>query len=118
MAEEVKDAPQAEDKELETGKEAPAKEDSTVGNLFSKGEKKDPRLVPEAVLIAEKKARKEAEKKLAELEASGASAKEIDKTLDGIAEKYGVDENFVNDIASVVKSNAEKDLDERIASKM
>lgn len=118
MTDEVKDAQQAEDKELGTGNGAPAKEDATVGNLFNKSEHKDPRLVPEGVLIAEKKARKEAERKLEELEKSGASSKEIDKTLDGIADTYGVDKNFVSDIASVVKSNTEKDLDERIASKM
>ena len=118
MADEAKDAPVPEDKKEQTGSETPAKKESTVGNLFNKTEKKEARLVPEGVLIDTKRALKEAQATIEEMKTSGASNKEIDSSLKEIAEKYDVDENFVNDIASVVGRNNKKELDDAISSRL
>lgn len=125
MATEAEIAAAEQAKQTETAKleaEAKAKADAeknnTVGKLFNKGEKKEARVVPEAVLIETKKALKEAQATIEEMKASGATKKEINASLKEIAEKYEVDEDFVNDIASAVKSDTDKELDEKISSRL
>ena len=104
--------------EAEAKAKADAEKNNTVGKLFNKGEKKEARVVPEAVLIETKKALKEAQATIEEMKSSGATKKEINASLKEIAEKYEVDEDFVNDIASAVKSDTDKELDEKISSRL
>ena len=100
--------------------EADAQKNNTVGKLFNKGERKDKdgKVVPEAVFLEQKKALKEAQEEIQRLKDSGASKGEIKKSLKDIADKYDVDPDFVNDIASAVKSDSDKEVDEKIASKL
>jgi hypothetical protein len=101
--------------------EAKAKEDAEkkgkVGDIF-KGKDNKGKVVPEATFLEEKKARKEAERKLKELEDAGASKKEIKASLKEIAEKYDVDPDLMQSIVSAVKSEADADIDEKISSRI
>lgn len=106
--------------------EAPSPEDKpaepTVAELL-KPEEPKPSLVPEAALIGEKKGRKEAEKRIKELEAqiaAGATKREVSEGLDdiqAIAAKYGLDEpnrQFFDELATVLEARAERKTEEKL----
>lgn len=114
-------APVVEDKvttSSDTPEVAPTVEpEKTIGDMVKETEP-TPRVVDEHVFVAEKKARKAAERKLKELEetiASGGSAKEIAQITDDIedlAEEFDVDPKFLAKLASTVKSNIAKETEQ------
>jgi len=108
-------APKPEDKKEPTIKE-------TLGE--QKPEPKAPNMIPEAAFLDEKKGRKEAERKLKELEDSikaGASKEEISGDIEKIAEKYGVDKDFLKEFSAATKAQAKaeakKELEAEEAAK-
>lgn len=122
---EVKDAQEVESKKTETATEAvaetkvEAKKEETVGEALS--EKKEPRMVPEAVLLEYKNANKELKKDLKELKAlieSGASKKEVSTDLKAIADEHNVDAEFLQKFAEAIKAQAEKEIEEKVSSKL
>lgn len=79
-------------------------------------ETKEPKMVPEAVLIEVKKENKQMAKDLRDLKAlveSGATKKEISSDLKEIADKHNVDADFVNEFAEAVRGKVEKEIDEK-----
>lgn len=83
-------------------------------------EAKPANTVPEHVFLAEKKARKDMERKLKDLEAKigdGATAKETSSTLKAIAEEYDIDPNFLDKLANTIRSESKNDLQDEISSK-
>jgi hypothetical protein len=119
MADEVIIAPEAEPKAPEPVAETPKEESQpTISELVEKSEPVEkPRVVDEHVFVAEKKARKAAERELKALKESiesGASKKEISEDIEEIAEKFDVDKEFLQDFATTV----EQKLDAKYASKL
>lgn len=126
MAEEAKvDAQVAESKATETEKTVEkSKEDTqkTVGEM-AEGvtPKEDPRVVDEHIFVAEKKARKAAEKELKELRKTiedGATKAEINDSVDAIADEHNIDKGFLKKLVSTIKAETEKDLDAKYLTKI
>jgi hypothetical protein len=119
---EVKDAQEVESKETETVTEAVAEtkveavKEETVGEVLNP-EKKEPKLVPEAVLLEYKNANKELKRDLKELKTlieSGATKKVVSTDIKAIAEEHNVDIDFLEKLASALEARA----DEKVSSKM
>ena len=124
-AEQEKVKAEAEAKAAEEAKakaEADAKNNATVGDILGdagKGkEKKDGKMVPEAVLIESKKALKEAKEKIKELEDAGATKKEISQSIKEIAEEHNVDPEFLEKVVKVAKKEAKEELEAEVAAKI
>lgn len=114
MAEQAKVVPAEESKDtetVETKTEESPKEDVKVGDaLNTREEKKEPRMVPEAVLIEYKKENKQIAKDLRDLKTlieSGATKKEVSTDLKSLADKHGFDADFLGDFAEAVRKEAE-----------
>lgn len=118
-------APEEESKETKTV-EAPAevKKEETIGEALrteKESEVKEPKMVPESVLIEYKKESKSVRKELDALKKSiedGSTKKEVSQSLKEIADKHNVDANFLNEFATAVKKEAESDADEKLSQKM
>lgn len=117
-AEESKDT-----KTVETKTESKeTNEDVKVGDVLktTKEEpKKETKMVPESVLIEYKKESKEVRKELDALKKSiesGATKKEVSTDIKDLAEKHGVDAEFLNDFAHAVRKEANEDTEEKISS--
>jgi uncharacterized coiled-coil protein SlyX len=79
-----------------------------------------PRVVDEHVFVAEKKARKAAERRIKELEqsiANGATNAEISDDIADISEEFDVDPKFLQRLTEVTKAQAEKELDAKYSEK-
>lgn len=134
MAEEVKPTPDAEVKASaektaepketpkETPKEQPKVEEKSIGEIIKEATPEEkPNLIPESVFLGEKKARKAAEKELKALKESiegGATAKEISSDIAEIADEHNIDKVFLQKLASSIKTQTEKELDEKYSSKL
>lgn len=110
------DAKSAE--EAKAKAEADAKKDGTIGDILGGKEKKEGKMVPEAVFLDQKKALKEAQQKIKELEDSGASKKEISQSVKEIAEEHNVDPDFLEKIVKVAKKEAKEELEAEVTSKI
>jgi hypothetical protein len=124
-AEQEKVKAEAEAKAVEEAKvkvEAEAKNNATVGDILGdagKGkEKKDGKMVPEAVLIETKKALKEAKDKIKDMEDAGATKKEISQSIKDIADEHNVDPEFLEKIVKVAKKEAKDEMEAEVSSKM
>lgn len=119
MTEEVKITPEAEVKAPEVVVEAEIA--PTIEEIIEKTVSEEkPNLIPESVFLGEKKARKAAEKELKALKASienGATDKEVSDDISDIAEEHNIDKDFLQKLASTIKSQTEKDLDAKYSSK-
>lgn len=115
-------APNAEDKaEVETTTEETTDVDTqeTIGEMT--GEDPAPRVVDEHIFVAEKIARKKAEKELKALKKSieaGATQQEISDDIEEISEEYDIDPVFLTKLVSSIKAKTEKDLEVKIESKL
>ncbi len=79
------------------------------------------RVVDEHVFVAEKKARKQAEKDLAALRASianGATQEEISDDINAISEEYDIDPTFLVKFAKSIEAQTEKRLGAKIDTKL
>jgi hypothetical protein len=91
----------------------------TVSEMIKEEEVKQ-NLIPESVFLGEKKARKAAERELKSLKESienGATRSEISNDIDEIADEHNIDKGFLQKLASTIKAQTEKDLDEKYQSK-
>lgn len=114
-AEESKDTKPAEEVA------APKKEETIGDALNTKIPTKEPKMVPEAVLIEYKKENKEIHKELRDLKAlieSGATKKEVSGDLKALAEKHNVDPEFLSEFADSVRKEADSKIDEKINEKI
>lgn len=98
----------------------------TVGELLEgqpEPEKREVRdeSVPLPEFLEIKKANKQLTRELKELRKTieeGASDKEIASDIDSLAEENNVDKNFLRKFAKVIKAETEKELEEKISSKL
>lgn len=91
----------------------------TIGEMT--GEDPAPRVVDEHIFVAEKIARKKAEKELKALKKSieaGATQQEISDDIEEISEEYDIDPVFLTKLVSSIKAKTEKDLEVKIESKL
>lgn len=127
---EKKEVPPAENPEKPEEKpeeEAPEKTPAEIAAESGEGEgegegesKPTPKVVPESAFLKEKEGRKKAEKDLAALKKSiedGASPTEVSGDIDAIAEKFGVDKEFLNSFAKTIRKDALKEVEDTMTSK-
>lgn len=123
MAEQVKDTPEVE---VKTPTDTPTEQkEETVGEVMDKVEPKKDIPKPETVgldkFLELKKEAKEQKKLIKDLEeriASGESKEDIIDDMDSLAEEYNVDKKFLGKLVKAVKSSTEKDIEERVSSKL
>lgn len=118
----IEDAQVGEDKPIvdETTAETTPEVDTqeTIGEMA--GEEPAPRVVDEHVFVAEKKARKQAERELKALKKSieeGATQQEISDNIAEISEEYDIDPNFLSKLVSNIKEETTRELEAKINSK-
>ena len=103
--------------------ESTTKKEQTVGEMMGeepKSEKKE-ESVPLSEFLEIKKANKLLTKELKDFKKSvedGASDKEIASDIDTLADENNVDKNFLRKFAKAIKAETEKDLEEKISSKL
>ena len=117
-AEEVKPATETTEQTMETP--ALVQEEKPVGEIVEEAEEK-PNLVPEAVFLNVKKENKQLKKELRLLQESiegGATAKEISADIAEIADEHNIDPVFLQKLAASIKAQTEKDLDDKLSSKL
>lgn len=76
--------------------------------------------IPENIFLSEKKARKEAEKKIKELEEqinAGITKREISDDISSIAKEYDIDPNFLEKFAETIYSKSKKSIETELSSK-
>ena len=92
--------------------EQPVEEvEQTIGEMSETVE--DKRVVDEHVFVAEKKARKAAEKELKSLRDSienGATKQEISDSISEIADEHNIDKEFLQKLASSIKAETKREL--------
>jgi hypothetical protein len=125
MADEAIITPEAEVKAPEITPEVkevpkePITPEVTISEIIKDDEVK-PNLIPESVFLGEKKARKAAERELKALKESienGMTPSDISNEIDEIADEHNIDKAFLQKLASTIKTQTEKDLDEKYQSK-
>jgi len=100
-------APVVEDKATNATTEA-----KTVGEILDK--KDEPRVVPEAKFLEIKKELKDLKKQIE----NGANKKEVAADLKDLAEKYNVDESFLNELSNIVKTKTEAEFETKLDSSL
>jgi hypothetical protein len=124
MADEAKEAAaeQLQTTEPVTEAATPVEKEETIGEVLQVEEpKKEPKLVPEAVLLEYKKDNKELRRELKDLKTlieNGGSKKEVSSDLKAIAEEHDVDPEFLQKFAAAVKAQAESELEDKFSSKL
>jgi len=96
----------------------PAKAEETIGEALKP---KESETVPLSTFLELKNENKLAKKDISDLQSkieAGATKSEISKGIKEIADEHNVDENFLNEFASTVKAQTEKDIDAKIAEKL
>lgn len=121
MPDEDKNAPEVESNETETVV-APTeiKTEVKIGDAFETT-KPEPKMVPEAVLIEYKKESKAVRKELDALKKSieeGTTKTVVNQSLKDIADKHGVDAEFLGDFAQAVEKEAEAKAEEKFNAKL
>lgn len=109
--------------------EAPAEEVKEVSQQPSiadiigekQEEKPEPKTVPEAAFLEEKKARKALERELKSLRSQieeGATVKEVNSSLDDIAEEFGVDKKFLSKLTSALRKDVEAEAENKVNARL
>lgn len=110
-----------ESKDTELLESNPIQEEETkLGDVF-KTDEKEVKVVPEAKFLEYKNTNKQLKRDLADLQRqieSGSNNKVISKDLKAIAEEHNIDVSFLQDFASAVKQEAEKDLEEKVSERL
>lgn len=113
------------DAEAKEKAEAEAKKGKTIDEINKENGGDDNDNQPQTVgldkFLEEKKARKNAEKALKELQKSfdeGATKVEISEDIGAIAKKYDVDPKFLSELAQTIKTQAEKEADEKVSNRI
>lgn len=110
------DKPTVDETTAETTQEVDTQE--TIGEMA--GEEPAPRVVDEHIFVAEKKARKQAERELKALKKSieeGATPQEISDNIADISEEYDIDPNFLSKLVSNIKEETTREVEAKINSK-
>lgn len=92
----------------------------TIAEIIAVDPKPEPKLVPEAALLEEKKGRKAAEREIKNLRdqiAKGDDA-QIAASLEEIGEEFNVDKKFLGKLASTIRSQVEAETETRFNAKL
>jgi len=99
--------------------------EQTIGEVIDevsdKPEQKERTTVPEAAFLDEKKGRKEAERRVKELErliSQGGERSEIKADIEDIAKKHNVDSDFLREFASSIEASLKKDTSDELSKKL
>jgi uncharacterized protein YfcZ (UPF0381/DUF406 family) len=100
------------------GKEqvAPEPKEATVGEAL-KSEKKDDS-VPLSTFLEMKKSNKEMQKQMKELQKSieaGSSSREVNTDIKALADKHGVDSDFLDEFAAAVRAQNTAEMESKLA---
>lgn len=114
----------AEEAKVKAEAEAKAKaeaeaEKKPVGEILK--EKKEAKLVPEAVLIETKKEVKELKKELADAKKQledGVSKKEVSASLKELAEEYELPEEFLQKLIGLTRKEAEAEIEAKMGAEL
>lgn len=101
---------EAQVEEIKTTQGATEEAPKTVGEVFEK--KEEPRVVPEAKFLEIKRELKDLKKQIAE----GATKKEIASDIKELAEKYDVNQSFIEELATIVKTKTEAEFETKLDS--
>lgn len=121
MTEEVINAQGAEDNATEVEETTEQSQEEVQQTIEEMSDVPEKRVVDEHVFVAEKKARKAAEKELKALRESienGASAQDVYDDISDISEEYDIDPQFLKKFASTIKAQTERDLETKLSSKL
>lgn len=92
----------------------------TIGDVLETPAEKPVNQVPESAFLKEKMARKDAEKRLKELEATikeGATRSEVSTDIASIAKEFDIDPSFLDKFAKTIRSETEASLKGELDSK-
>ncbi len=127
MTDEVKNAQATENNDSntektveETTEDAGDSTEKTIGEMEGVDPQPEKRVVDQDVFVAEKKARKKAEKELQALRSSieeGSSKEDISDDIDAISEEYDIDPAFLQKFARSIKSQTERELNASLDSR-
>lgn len=95
----------------------------TIGEIIGdkKEEKTEPKMVPEAAFLEEKKARKALERDMKELQRrveEGATKTEVSETLADIAKEYDLDPKFLGKLAATIRKDVEAEADRKVSDRI
>jgi hypothetical protein len=93
----------------------------TIAEIIGTEAKPEPKLVPEAAFLEEKRGRKDAEKTVRDLQKkieSGASDAQVSASLDEIADEFNVDKKFLNKLTAAIRKDVETESETRISAKL
>lgn len=97
--------------------------EQTIGDVLETKEvpvEKHVNTIPESAFLSEKKARKEAEKRIKDLEdqiKNGSSQREVSDDIASIAKEYDIDPSFLDKLEKSIRSKTERELKDEISSK-
>jgi len=105
--------------------EAPATPEPTVVQTISEvleaPVEKQPNHVPESAFLKEKMARKDAEKRIKELEekirSNDAPRSEVSEDIASIAKEFDIDPSFLDKLEKSIRSKTEREVEDKISSK-
>lgn len=105
--------------------EAPATpeptEVQTISDVLDTPVEKQPNHVPESAFLKEKMARKDAEKRIKELEAKILSNdtphSEVSEDIASIAKEFDIDPTFLDKLEKSIRSKTEREVEDKISSK-
>lgn len=100
---------------VETQVETPKEE--TISEVLGTKETpkaKEPKTVPEAVFLELKKELKTLKKSIED----GATKKEVSADIKALAEKHNVDEGFLEELSTIMKSSSKAEIEAELASKL
>ena len=109
------DAPEVETNTTEpviSETETTESKEDTIGELME--DKPQERLVPESVLIQVKRELKDLKKSIKD----GATNKEVSSDIRALADKHGVDEDFLTELVSTLKSTSQAEIEEKLNKEM
>jgi hypothetical protein len=100
---------------------APEPTVQTISDVLEAPVEKQPNHVPESAFLKEKMARKEAEKRIKELEAkiqsNVAPHSEVAEDIASIAKEFDIDPSFLDKLEKSIRSKTEREVEDKISSK-
>ena len=96
-------------------------EAQTISDVLDTPVEKQPNQVPESAFLKEKMARKDAEKRIKELEAKILSndtpRSEVSEDIASIAKEFDIDPTFLDKLEKSIRSKTEREVEDKISSK-
>jgi hypothetical protein len=104
-------------------KDGEAPKAPTVAEIIGepKEDKPEPKMVPEAVFLEEKKARKALERDMKELQRrveEGATKIEVSESIEEIAKEYDVDPKFLTKFAATIRKDAKAEAEKELGNRL